>query len=198
MKVKNILLVGVGGQGVILAAELLALAAQEAGYDVKQTEVHGVAQRGGAVSSHVRIGQRVFSPLTKPGEVDILLALEKLEALRYAHQLKKGGIAIVNDHEIDPIRFPGDERPYPKEAIEFLKGKGLQVIPVAATALSIKLGNRRVANVILLGVLAQFLDIPSDVWERTLEGRIPQRFLEINRRAFARGRELAEEARAHA
>lgn len=198
MKAKNILLVGVGGQGVVLAAELLALAAIEAGYDVKQTEVHGVAQRGGAVSSHVRIGPKVFSPLTKPGEVDILLALEKLEALRYAHHLKDSGKAIVNDHEIDPIRFPGDERPYPKEAIDFLKGKGLRVIPVAATTKAIELGNRRVANVILLGVLSQFLDIPNEAWDRTLEGRIPQRFLEINRRAFARGRELAEEARAHA
>lgn len=198
MEAKNILLVGVGGQGVVLAAELLALAAQEAGYDVKQTEVHGVAQRGGAVSSHVRIGPKVFSPLTKPGEVDILLALEKLEALRYAHHLKEGGVAIVNDHEIEPIRFPGDERPYPKEAIDFLKGKGLQVIPVAATTEAIELGDRRVANVILLGVLSQFLDIPTSAWERTLEERIPQRFLAINQRAFARGRELAEEAKAHA
>lgn len=186
----NVLSVGVGGQGVVLAAELLALAAAADGYDVKQTEVHGVAQRGGAVSSHVRIGPKVFSPLIKPGDVDILFAFEKLEALRYAHYLKKDGIAIVNDFEIEPVRFPADTRPYPKGAIDFLKSKGFRVIPVAATQIAIELGDRRVANAVLLGVLSRFLKISEETWLKVLRERIPERFLAKNLLAFSEGLKL--------
>jgi len=189
-KTTNVLLAGVGGQGVVLAAELLALAAIAAGYDVKQTEVHGVAQRGGAVLSYVRFGSKIFSPLIKPGQLDILLAFEKLEALRYAHYLKEGGLIIVNDHEIEPIRFPGDKRPYPKNAIEFLKSKGFRVVSVAATSKAVDLGDRRVANLILLGVLSKFLNIEEAAWAKILKLRIPERFLPINQQAFAWGQEL--------
>jgi indolepyruvate ferredoxin oxidoreductase beta subunit len=187
-KTTNVLLAGVGGQGVILASELLALVAAKAGYDVKQTEVHGVAQRGGAVSSHVRFGEKVHSPLTKPGDVDFLVALEKLEALRYAHFVREGGVVVVNDYEIKPVRFPGDNRPYPKHALEFLKSKGFRVISVKATDKAIELGDQRVANLVLLGVLSNFLPIPRDVWEKTIEERIPERFLKINLKAFEIGR----------
>ncbi|MCJ7628954.1 MAG: indolepyruvate oxidoreductase subunit beta [Longimicrobiales bacterium] len=190
MAVTNVVIAGVGGQGVILSSELLALAALADGRDVKQGEFHGVAQRGGAVFSHIRFGDRVHSPMTPRGKVDYLLALEKLEALRYAHFVKPGGTIILNDHKVEPVRM-ADIRPYPDDGIDFLEQKGFSVVVVPATAKAIEIGNYRAANVILLGTLAAHLDIPMEVWERTLEGRIPARLLELNRKAFAAGRKMA-------
>ena len=190
MAVTNVLIAGVGGQGVILVSELLALAALADGRDVKQGEFHGVAQRGGAVFSHVRFGDRVHSPLARLAEVDYLLGLEKLEALRYAHFVKPGGTIIVNDHKVEPVRM-GDERPYPGEAVDFLAEKGFNVIEVEATKRAIELGNHKVTNVIVLGALAALLDIPADVWEQTLESRIPKQILALNQQAFAAGHDLA-------
>lgn len=190
MAVTNVLIAGVGGQGVILSSELLALAALAHGLDVKQGEFHGVAQRGGAVFSHVRFGDRVHSPMTPRGQVDFLLALERLEALRYAHFVKPGGIIIVNDHKVEPVRM-ADTRPYPDDGNDFLEGKGFEVVVVPATQKAIGLGNHRAANVILLGALAERLTIPEDTWNRTLEGRIPPKLLDLNRKAFAAGSEMA-------
>ncbi len=189
MAVTNVLIAGVGGQGVILSSEILALAALGDGQDVKQGEFHGVAQRGGAVFSHVRFGDCVHSPVARRGDVDYLLALEKLEALRYAHFVRPGGTIIVNDHKVEPVRM-GDERPYPDEAVEFLTDKGFDVVVVEATRKAIELGNYRAANVILLGALATHLDIPGEVWQKTLEDRVPEKLLELNRGAFAAGREI--------
>jgi len=190
MAVTNVLIAGVGGQGVILVSELLALAALADGRDVKQGEFHGVAQRGGAVFSHVRFGDRVHSPLARRGEVDYLLALEKLEALRYAHFVKPGGTVILNDHKLEPVRM-GDERPYPEEAVDFLAEKGFKVIVIEATQKAIELGNYKVTNVIVLGALAALLDIPAEVWQQTLESRIPKKILALNQQAFAAGNNLA-------
>jgi indolepyruvate ferredoxin oxidoreductase beta subunit len=187
MAVTNVLIAGVGGQGAVLASELLALAAIAAGYDTKQGEFHGVAQRGGAVFSHVRFGDQVFSPMARRGEVDYLVALEKLEALRYAHFVRPGGTIIVNDHKVEPIRT-ADRRPYPDDAIDFLRTKGFNVVVLHATDTAIELGNHRAANVVVLGKLAECLDIPDDVWDRTLQERIPERFRELNQRAFAAAR----------
>ena len=189
MSVTNVLISGVGGQGVILSSELLALAALAAGLDVKQGEFHGVAQRGGAVFSHVRFGEKVHSPLAPRGQVDFLLALERLEALRYAHFVKPGGTVFVNDHKVEPIRV-GDLRPYPDDAEDFLEQKGFEVVEIGATQKAIELGNYRAANVILLGALATRLKIPEAVWAETLEERIPPRLLELNRKAFLAGGEL--------
>lgn len=194
MAVTNVLIAGVGGQGVILASELLALAAIGAGNDAKQGEFHGVAQRGGSVFSHIRFGDRVHSPMARRAHVDYLVALEKLEALRYAHFVKPGGTIVVNDHAVEPIRT-ADHRPYPHEAIEFLRGKGFNVIAMGATKTAIELGNHRAANVVLLGALAECLDIPGDVWDRVLRERIPERLLSLNQQAFAAGREAAGEGR---
>lgn len=188
MAVTNVLIAGVGGQGTILASELLALAALAGGHDVKQGEFHGVAQRGGSVFSHVRFGDRVYSPMAPRGTVDYLVALEKLEALRYAHFVKPGGTIIVNDHEIEPLRT-ADRRPYPKDAIGLLREKGFHVIALRATDLAIELGNHRAANVVLLGTLAELLDIPEATWDRILQERIPARLLELNQRAFTAARE---------
>ena len=187
MAVTNVLIAGVGGQGAILASELLALAAIAAGNDVKQGEFHGVAQRGGAVFSHVRFGERVHSPMARQGAVDYFLAMEKLEALRYAHFVKPGGTIIVNDHSVEPIRL-ADERPYPERAIEFLESKSYDVVRMEATERAIELGNHRAANMVMLGRLAAYLEIPSEVWDETLRGRIPERFLSLNQQAFAAGR----------
>jgi indolepyruvate ferredoxin oxidoreductase beta subunit len=186
MPVTNILIAGVGGQGVVLASELVALAAVSAGHDTKQGEFHGVAQRGGAVFSHVRFGDRVYSPMTRRGEVDFLLAMEKLEALRYAHFVRPGGTILVNDHKVEPIRT-ADQRPYPKRALEFLTEKGFDVKKVKATDIAIGLGNHRAANTVMLGALAGQLDIPDEVWSKTLSDRIPERLLEVNRKAFEAG-----------
>ena len=188
MAVTNVLIAGVGGQGAVLASELLALAVIAAGYDTKQGEFHGVAQRGGSVFSHVRFGDRVYSPVARRGEVDYLVALEKLEALRYAHFVKPGGTIIVNDHKVEPIRI-ADLRPYPDDAIDFLRAKGFNVIALHATDIAIELGNYRAANVVLLGRLAELLDLPDEVWDRILRERIPERLLDLNQRAFAAARE---------
>lgn len=188
MSVTNVLIAGVGGQGVILSSEILALTALAAGRDVKQGEFHGVAQRGGAVFSHVRFGDRVHSPLTPLGQVDYLVALERLEALRYAHYVRPGATIAVNDHQVDPVRI-GDDRPYPVEGNDFLADKGFNVMLVPATARAIELGNHKVANVILLGALAARLDLPQSAWDDTLAARIPTQLLELNRDAFAAGRD---------
>jgi indolepyruvate ferredoxin oxidoreductase, beta subunit len=187
MTVTNVLIAGVGGQGAILSSELLALTAIDAGYDVKQGEFHGVAQRGGAVFSHVRFGDKVYSPIARRESVDFMLALEELEALRYAHFVKPGGTIIVNEHTIEPVRT-ADHRDYPDNAVEFLKSKGFNVIVVDATQMAIAIGNHRAANVVLLGVLAELLEIPDDVWNQTLDNRIPERFLSLNQEAFKAGR----------
>jgi indolepyruvate ferredoxin oxidoreductase beta subunit len=189
MAVTNVLIAGVGGQGAILASELLALAAIAAGHDVKQGEFHGVAQRGGAVFSHVRFGDRVYSPMARRGDVDFLLALEKLEALRYAHFVKPGGTIIVNDHKVEPIRV-GDQRPYPDDAIESLEGRGYDIQAVKATEKAIEIGNHRAANVVLLGALAASIDIPAEVWHETLKSRIPEKLLSLNQEAFSAGHQV--------
>jgi len=192
MTVTSVLIAGVGGQGAILASELLALAAMSAGKEVKQGEFHGVAQRGGAVFSHIRFGDRVRSPMARRGDVDYLIALEKLEALRYAHFVKPNGTIIVNDHKVEPIRV-GDERPYPDNAVGFLDGKGFTTVLIEATKKAIELGNHRAANVVLLGVLAESLELPDSAWERTLKERIPERLFALNQIAFAAGRVFAQE-----
>jgi indolepyruvate ferredoxin oxidoreductase beta subunit len=190
MTATNVLIAGVGGQGAVLSSELLALAAMEAGYDVKQGEFHGVAQRGGAVFSHVRFGEKVYSPIAPRGSVDFMLALERLEALRYAHFVKPGGTIIVNEHTVEPVRT-ADHRDYPDNTVDFLRSKGFNVIVVSATQMAIDLGNHRAANVILLGTLAELLDISDDVWNTVLNRRIPERFLSLNLEAFKAGRAVS-------
>ena len=212
----NVILAGVGGQGVILASELLAMAAVHVGHDVKQTEVHGIAQRGGSVHSHVRFGGRVYSPLIKPGEADVLIATEKLEGLRFAHYVREGGVIVMNSYELPPIRQAlrprsgqaqdrsirqAQDRPigaggqYPYEAVDFLRGKGFPVIAFNATEQAAALGNPRVSNVMLLGAASPHLNISEEIWKATLEDRLPAGLLEVNRKAFAEGRRVAKQAR---
>ena len=191
----NVLMSGVGGQGVLAASETLALAAMAEGLQVKQSEVHGVAQRGGSVVSHVRFGARVFSPLIRCGEVEVLYAGEQLEALRYAHYVKPGGRVVCSDQTLEPIRIPGMERPYPQGVSQFLEDKGYDVQVVPALQTAVELGNKRCANVVLLGALAECLDLGDDSWQTALGERFPEKILDLNLRAFAAGRHLRAAAR---
>ena len=188
----NVLLAGVGGQGVLIASETLAIAALTEGLLTKQSEVHGVAQRGGSVVSHVRFGPQVFSPLIPCGEVDVLYAAERLEALRYAHYVKPGGVVVLNDHAIKPIQLPDrPDQPYPEGVPDFLRNKGYEVLSVPALQAAVDLGEKRCANVVLLGVLASRLELVEDSWQQALSARFPSRILDLNQRAFAKGRALA-------
>jgi indolepyruvate ferredoxin oxidoreductase beta subunit len=135
----------------------------------------------------VRFGDKVYSPIARRESVDFMLALEELEALRYAHFVKPGGTIIVNEHTVEPVRT-ADHRDYPGNAVEFLKSKGFNVIVVDATQMAITIGNHRAANVVLLGALAELLEIPDEVWHQTLDSRIPERFLSLNQEAFKAGR----------
>jgi len=191
----NVLLAGVGGQGVLLASETLALAALAAGLEAKQSEVHGVAQRGGSVVSHVRFGKRVHSPLIRCGHTHVLYAAERLEALRYAHYLEPGGAVVMDDRAIRPIRLPdAPDADYPEDVPRFLREKGYDVLVVPAVQEALALGDKRCANVVLLGALAERLDLGEEAWRAAIEQRFPAKFLEINLRAFATGRAAREAA----
>ena len=192
MKTFSLMFAGVGGQGSLLIAELTSLAAVSAGYDTKQTEVHGVSQRGGSVETHVRFGEKVHSPIVTPGEADAVVGLEKLEALRFAHYVNpKEGTILVNDYELIPGSVANAEKIYPHETIDFLKSKGLRVIVLPASQTARELGDGRMANVVLLGALSTLLPIPQETWDKTLRLRIPAKYLEGNLKAFQAGRKMA-------
>ena len=188
MKTYSLMFAGVGGQGSLLIAELTSLAAVNAGYDTKQTEVHGVSQRGGSVETHVRFGEKVHSPIVTPGEADAVVGLEKLEALRFAHYLNvEHGTILVNDHELVPGSVPNAESIYPRETIDFLRSKGMKVVALPASQTARDLGDARMANVVMLGALSTLLPIERDVWDKTLKLRIPAKYLNGNLQAFECG-----------
>jgi len=192
MKAVDFTLVGVGGQGTILASDVLAQVALEAGLDAKKSEVHGMAQRGGSVISHVRWGQKVFSPLIGRGEADFLLAFERLEALRYVGWLKPGGVAIVNDQAIPPVSVSsgGAEYPTDEHLLEVFAAVTPRLYVVPGSRVAEELGDARVNNVVLLGALSTFLDADAAVWKAVIESRVPPRYVEMNLKAFDRGRAL--------
>lgn len=191
----NFLLAGVGGQGTILASDVLAEVALAMGLDVKKSEVHGMAQRGGSVNTHVRWdAARVYSPLVSLGEADMLLAFEEAEALRYAGYLRQGGVAVVNCQTIKPITVTSGGAHYPDEdelrAVYARLTERLYLVPGAAIAT--ELGNARAANIVLLGAVSSFLEVPVETWLGVVERRVPARYLELNRKAFLAGREAVE------
>lgn len=186
----SLMFAGVGGQGSLLIAELTSIAAAHAGYDVKQTEVHGVSQRGGSVETHVRFGTKVYSPVVTPGEADAVIGLEKLEALRFAHFANpERGHVLVNDHELIPASVIGADANYPHETIDYLLGKGMSVVVLPATEISVALGDGRMANVVMLGALSALLPVPEESWQKALHVRLPARYLEGNLKAFAAGQQ---------
>ncbi|WP_303000914.1 indolepyruvate oxidoreductase subunit beta [uncultured Eubacterium sp.] len=186
---KNIMIVGVGGQGTLLTSRILGGITVENGYDVKLSEVHGMAQRGGSVVTYVRYGEKVTEPIVEEGQADVLIAFEKLEALRYAHFLKKDGVIIVNDQKIDPMPVVTGVAKYPEGIIEYLSEK-YKVISVDAQKEALELGNSRVFNVIILGVAASKMDFEKEQWIEVIKKKVPQKTIDINVKAFERGYEI--------
>lgn len=186
METKNIMIVGVGGQGTLLTSRILGGLNMQAGYDVKLSEVHGMAQRGGSVVTFVRYGDRVEEPIVEEGQADILIAFERLEAMRYAHFLKKDGVLIVNDQRIDPMPVVIGAAEYPDHIIEDLK-KDHNVIAIDAMSEAKKMGNTRVFNVIVLGVAAKHMDFSQEEWLNVIEQIVPEKTIEVNKKAFITG-----------
>lgn len=187
-KVTNILLVGVGGQGIILASEIMADVFMEAGFDVKKSEVHGMAQRGGSVSTHVRFGSKVFSPLIKEGEVDIFIAFEELEALRYLHYLGPQPIILLNDQRLSPPSVSLGNEVYPEKISEVISNRAKQFKRIPGRELALQAGDGRAVNVVLLGTLSSILSIPEEVWTENLLRRFSPKAGKMNLEAFRLGR----------
>lgn len=192
METKNIMIVGVGGQGTLLTSRILGGLAIEAGHDVKLSEVHGMAQRGGSVVTYVRYGDSVAEPIVEEGCADILIAFEKLEALRYAHFLKSDGVIIVNRQEIDPMPVVIGMAKYPEQIIENLR-ETYRTIRVDAMKEAKKLGNAKVFNIIVLGVAARHMSFSKEQWYEVIEKTVPPKTKEINLQAFEIGYQLEEE-----
>ena len=183
----NVSLVGVGGQGILLTSDVLALAAMHAGLDVKKSEIHGMSQRGGSVISQVRFGTRVHSPIIPDGQSDVLVSFERTEALRYAHLAKPGATILVNDMDRIPVTVSsGLQAPVQDADRRLAAYPGLKLID--ANPLAIKAGNLRAANVVLMGALSAFVPFDEEHWQAALRERIPAKLLEVNLRAFAAGR----------
>lgn len=189
MAAKNIMIVGVGGQGTLLTSRILGGLATLGGYDVKLSEVHGMAQRGGSVVTFVRYGEKVAEPIVEEGQADVIIAFERLEALRYAHFLKKDGALIVNDWRIDPMPVVIGAAEYPEGILETLQ-KDHKVYTVNATEESKKLGNPRVFNLIVLGIAAQHMDFTKEQWYEVIEHTVPPKTIDINKQAFDVGYHL--------
>ena len=190
MDSKNIMIVGVGGQGTMLTSRILGKLAVGAGYDVKLSEVHGMAQRGGSVVTFVRYGEQVAEPIVEEGQADVLIAFEKLEALRYLHFLKKDGVVVVNDWRIDPITVVTGAASYPEGIIERLK-KERKTIVVEAMAEAKKLGTSKVFNVVVLGAAARHMTFSKEQWISVIESTVPPKTIEINKAAFEAGYQLS-------
>lgn len=192
MKKADVLIAGVGGQGIILASEIIALSAMKEGLDVKKAEVHGMSQRGGSVVSTLRYGEKVFSPLIKSGTADILLGFEKLEAYRTALAVKPDGVIIVNDQEIYPITVASGKAKYPQNLDQLLVQTGRKVIKIDAYNIAKELGEVRAVNVVILGALASQLDLSKESWLSAIKERVPKKAVEVNLKAFQKGWEVGE------
>lgn len=190
--VKNIMIVGVGGQGTLLTSRILGNLILNEGLDVKLSEVHGMAQRGGSVTTFVRYGEKVYEPIIEEGEADIIIAFEILEAQRYQHFLKSDGVMIVNNQRIDPIGVITGKEEYPKDALLVLKEK-YKVIDVDSLNEALKLGNPRVFNTIILGVISNYMKFSVENWEETIRSTVPIITIDINLKAFHLGRSFQKE-----
>ena len=185
---KNIMIVGVGGQGTLLTSRILGGITVEAGYDVKLSEVHGMAQRGGSVVTFVRYGEKVAEPIVEEGQADLLIAFEMLEAKRYAHFLKKDGVLVVNEQRIDPITVVTGAATYPEGIVEELE-KEYSVLKINAMDEALKLGNSKVFNIIVLGMAAKHMDFSKEDWLTVIENTVPPKTVEMNKKAFLLGYE---------
>lgn len=187
---KSILLAGVGGQGILRASDILSLVLIEAGYDAKKSEVHGMAQRGGCVTSHIRYGKKVYSPIAKKGDVNIMVSFEKVETLRYLDFLKPDGAIIINDVQINPPSVNLGEAHYPNNIAEIVEARFSDYKVVNALEMAFKSGNARTVNIALLGVLSSYLDISPEHWENVIRKSFPEKAIKANLEAFNYGRNV--------
>ena len=185
---KNIMIVGVGGQGTLLTSRIIGKAAMESGCDVKISEVHGMAQRGGSVVTFVRFGEKVNEPVVEEGQADVIISFERLEALRYAHFLKKDGVLVVNDCRIDPMTVVIGAKTYPENILEDLE-KEHTVYAIDAQRIALELGNSKVLNSVVLGYAAKFIGFDKQAWLDTVSATVPAKTIEINQKAFLKGYE---------
>ena len=184
----NVMIVGVGGQGTLLASRVLGHAVLEKGYDVKVSEVHGMSQRGGSVVTYVRFGEKVYSPIIGKGEADYIISFELLEAARYISFLKPGGTVIVNSQKIDPMPVITGAAEYPGGLIEKIKDSGAKVDELDALSLACDAGSQKAVNIVLMGRFSKYLpDIPKEEWISAVEACVPEKFRELNLKAFEMG-----------
>jgi len=188
----NILFSGVGGQGILLASEIMAYALLSAGYDAKKSEVHGMAQRGGSVTAQLRYGDKVYSPLIEPGRADIQVAFEIMEAVRYLPYLHKKSIVVVNTQKILPPSVATGQTSYPENVLDHITSLGIKVVLVDAFDLAREVGEVRTANVVMVGAVSTFLPMASSVYEEIISARVPARFRDVNLKAFAAGRKVSQ------
>jgi len=188
----NILFSGVGGQGILLASEITAYALLSAGYDAKKSEVHGMAQRGGSVTAQLRYGKKVYSPLIEPGKADILISFELMETARYLPYLHKESKVIVNSQQIKPPAVANGQIAYPVNALDSITDQGIDVVVVDAFDIAQEAGEVKAANVVMVGAMSAFLPMDVGVYEEIINTRVPERFREVNLKAFAAGRKLTD------
>ena len=188
METKNIMIVGVGGQGSLLASKLLGYLLLTEGYDVKVSEVHGMSQRGGSVVTYVRFGDKVFSPVIDRGEADYIVSFELLEAARYLPYLKEGGRIVTNTQKIDPMPVITGAAEYPENLVEKLEAKGAVVDAMDCLTLAEQAGSSKAVNIVLMGRLSKYFEIPADRWKQAVESCVPEKLREVNLRAFDLGR----------
>lgn len=189
MNTKNIMIVGVGGQGSLLASKLLGHLLLKEGYDVKVSEVHGMSQRGGSVVTYVRYGDKVYSPVIDEGEADCIVSFELLEAARWMRFLKKDGVVVTNTQQIDPMPVITGAAEYPDALVDKMTGCDIKVDAMDALALAEEAGSSKAVNLVLLGRLSKYFeDIPKDAWQQAIEACVPEKFIELNKKAFELGK----------
>ncbi len=188
----NIFLCGTGGQGIVLAGRIIATVAFKSGFEVRESEIHGMSQRGGTVTGHVRFGPKVYSPTIPIGQADIMLALEELEALRYCHYLKSQGVIILNQRQVLPSSLSSEED-YPKDIEERLKKKGFRIYKIPGSEIAKSIGSAKIENTVLLGVLSCFLPFKQEIWQEVLQKAVPPKTIEINLKGFAEGVKIGRE-----
>ena len=188
METKNIVIVGVGGQGSLLASKLLGRLLMEQGYDVKVSEVHGMSQRGGSVVTYVRYGDRVASPVIDKGEADFIVSFELLEAARWISFLKPGGQIVTSTQQIDPMPVITGAMTYPENLVEKMRAAGVKVDALDCLALAKQAGSSKAVNIVLMGRLSHYFDLPEDAWMQAMEAIVPAKFLELNKKAFELGK----------
>jgi len=186
----NILFSGVGGQGILLASELTAYAQLAAGFDVKKSEVHGMAQRGGSVVAHLKYGEKVYSPLIEPGTADIQVAFEELEAARYLPYLHKDSAVVVNTQKILPPAVATGKASYPENILDELRNRGINVVALDAFAVAGEIGELRTANVVMVGAMSNFLSVTPQIFLDVIDRKVKEQFREVNKKAFQAGRDL--------